>query len=120
MDMRCLIAIVLLLLSTSSTYAKYPLLVGVSTYEHVRLNETQLKFPEEDAKAIATLLEDSGYEVKLLIGKQATRHAIRDALVEIAKTGGADDVLALGFFGHGVQYGESFVVDRSVDQTSLW
>ena len=84
---------------------KHALLVGVTVYRHSRMNEQSLQYPEDDARAVAKLLQDSGYEVTLLLGKQATRAAIDGAMQSIAKAGAADGVLLLGFFGHGVQYG---------------
>ena len=100
----------LLLMSTffaGATFGadKRALLVGVTVYKHSRMNEQSLRYPEEDAQAVAKLLNDAGYDVTLLRGKQATREAIEAAMQKIAKEGAADGVLLLGFFGHGVQYG---------------
>ena len=102
-----LLAAVLLLCVTSPAHAKYALLVGVSNYEHPRLNQPQLKYPEDDVKALALELRSAGYEVQELVGKSATRDSVNAAMQRISKRGTSDDVLILGFFGHGVQYGDS-------------
>jgi sulfatase modifying factor 1 len=88
-------------------YAKHALLVGVSNYELPRFNQPPLKYPEDDAKAIAEALKSNGYEITLLIGKEATRDSILSTMQSIAKKGTGDSVLIFGFFGHGVQYGDS-------------
>ena len=84
---------------------KHALLVGVTVYKHSRMNEQSLRYPEDDARAVAKLLQDSGYEVTLLLREKAMRSAIDAAMQSIAKSGATDGVLLLGFFGHGVQYG---------------
>ena len=84
---------------------KYALLVGVTTYEHAQMNRTPLKYPEADANAVSELLKSSGYEVKVLTGKQATLAAVEAELLKLEKHGTADGVVFIGLFGHGVQYG---------------
>jgi hypothetical protein len=71
------------------------------------LNQPQLKYPEDDVKALALELRSAGYEVQELVGKSATRDSVNAAMQRISKRGTSDDVLILGFFGHGVQYGDS-------------
>jgi formylglycine-generating enzyme required for sulfatase activity len=103
------ILLVVVLGAPLQTYAeqKYALLVGVTTYSDARMNEKPLDYPEADAMAIRDALLKSDYQVTLLVGKDATRQAIQNALVTIRQQGDRDGVLVLGFFGHGVQYGES-------------
>ncbi|MCA9048380.1 MAG: SUMF1/EgtB/PvdO family nonheme iron enzyme [Planctomycetaceae bacterium] len=85
---------------------KYALLIGVTRYEHSRMNDVPLKFPEADAAAVGDLLKESGYTVDSLLGRQATRSAIQKALEKAAQQGTADGALVIGVFGHGVQYGQ--------------
>jgi len=86
---------------------KVALLVGVSTYSDAGMNNKPLKYPEADSAAIEKVLEESGYKVTLLNGKAATRSGVLKALEAIQKQGDQEGVLVLGFFGHGIQYGES-------------
>ena len=86
---------------------KHALFVAVSEYKRPQKMAT-LKYPEDDAMAIRSILErtdGTGYEVTLLIGKEATKDRVLKALTEIAKKGENGGYLILGFFGHGVQYG---------------
>ena len=96
------------LASCSSAFAaeKYALLIGVTKYEHARMNASPLKYPEDDAKAVADLLKQGGYTVRVLLGKDATKAAIEAALKTFSKEGNADGVVLIGMFGHGVQYDE--------------
>jgi formylglycine-generating enzyme required for sulfatase activity len=96
----------LLLSSVTSAADKYALLVGVTEYKHGRMNDTLLKYPEADATAVADMLQASGYTVKTLLGKNATQHAITDALEKVAGEGTSEGVVFVGMFGHGVQYGD--------------
>ena len=94
-------------MSLSATAAeKYALLIGVTKYEHARMNASPLKYPEDDAKAVADLLKQGGYTVKVLLGKDATKASIEVALTTFSKEGNADGVVLIGMFGHGVQYDE--------------
>ena len=94
-------------MSLSATAAeKYALLIGVTKYEHARMNASPLKYPEDDANAVADLLKQGGYTVKVLLGKDATKAAIEVALTTFSKEGNADGVVLIGMFGHGVQYDE--------------
>ncbi len=86
---------------------KHALFVAVGEYERPGKLAT-LKYPEDDARAIKSMLEredGTGYEVTLLAGKDATKDRVLKALHEIAKKGKGGGYLILGFFGHGVQYG---------------
>ncbi|MCR9201357.1 MAG: caspase family protein [Planctomycetaceae bacterium] len=85
---------------------KHALLIGVTTYQHGRMNETQLQYPEADALAVGELLKGSGYQVVTLLGPKATRDAISTELQKLSKQGTQDGAVIVGLFGHGVQYGE--------------
>jgi hypothetical protein len=62
---------------------------------------TPLRYAEDDAKAIAELLDAGGYSVKLLIGAEATREAIVKALREQRSLAGTEGLLLIHFSGHG-------------------
>lgn len=101
--------ILLLILLSQNFHAtaaeKFALLVGVSKYEHAQMNRPLLKYPEADAQAVGELLQNSGYTVVLLQGKQATQNAIEEALDNAKGEGTSEGVVLIGMFGHGVQYG---------------
>jgi sulfatase modifying factor 1 len=104
---RLLIPVVVCSMSlTAAAAEKYALLIGVTKYEHARMNASPLKYPEDDAKAVADLLKQGGYTVKVLLGKDATKAEIEAALKTFSKEGNADGVVLIGMFGHGVQYDE--------------
>lgn len=103
---RLFLTLTLLALPASATAAeKYALLIGVTTYENAHMNRSPLKYPEADATAVAELLKSSGYEVKVLVGKQATQKVIEAELTKFEQQGTQDGVVFIGLFGHGVQYG---------------
>src|ERR1700733_6031023 len=88
---------------TAKKSQKYALLMAVTKYEHAEMNKPKLEFPEEDARALAALFKQSGYEVDLLVGSQAGRDAIVKKLDALNTKGSADGVVVLGLFGHGVE-----------------
>jgi formylglycine-generating enzyme required for sulfatase activity len=106
---RYFLSVLLLLLSVVTAHAadKYALLVGVTKYEHSRMNDRPLKYPEADATAVAQALQRGGYEVLVLNGSKATQAAITDALRVLERQSNTDGVVLIGLFGHGVQYGET-------------
>jgi formylglycine-generating enzyme required for sulfatase activity len=83
---------------------KYALLIAVNKYNHAEMNRKPLAFAEADAKALAKLLQDSGYQVDLLLGSSAKQQAIRDKLAGLDRRGNGDGVVLIGLFGHGVEY----------------
>ena len=109
MNVHVVMLFVLMLLFCRSVFAeqKVAMLAAVATYGNAGMNNKPLKYPEADATELRDVLKASGYEVKLLVGKSATRVAVLQALSDVQKQGDQDGVLVLGFFGHGVQYGES-------------
>ncbi|XZE18007.1 caspase family protein [Pirellulaceae bacterium SH449] len=80
---------------------KLAILVAVRDYEQPEISN--LVYPEIDARSLADFLVTHGYEVKLLLGKQATKNAIKQALNECAGRGGNEGVVFLGVFGHGIE-----------------
>ena len=103
---RLFIALVLLHSSIAAGADKYALLIGVTKYHHAGMNSSPLKYPEDDAAAVADLLKQAGYTVKVLRGKEATKAAIETALTQLGKEGSEVGVVLIGMFGHGVQYGQ--------------
>ena len=92
--------------SSCSAADKYALLVGVTTYQKAQMNENKINFPEADAVAMGKVLEASGYTVVRLLGQQATKTAIEEALTELRTHGAAGGIVLIGLFGHGVQYND--------------
>ena len=86
----------------SQSPAKDALLIGINKYEHSSFST--LSYSEEDAKAIGKVLTDNGYKVELLLGSQATKKAIIDALERCSSRGGNHGVLLVGIFGHGIEF----------------
>jgi hypothetical protein len=83
---------------------KYALLVAVSDYEHPEMNATKLFYPTKDAREFRTLLVESGYEVDLLEGKDATQGKILEKLKLLGNRGGDQGVVLVGLFGHGIEF----------------
>lgn len=84
---------------------KHALLVAVTRYEGKPMNQPQpLQFPEDDARAISTVLIESGYTVDTLLGSQATQANIHAELAKLKDRGNDEGIVLLGFFGHGVEY----------------
>ena len=106
--MKTLIRLLIALAAVNPRYSdaadKFALLIGVTKYNHARMNSSPLKYPEDDATAVADLLKQAGYTVKVLQGKEATKSNIESALKQLGKEGNAEGVVLIGMFGHGVQY----------------
>ncbi|WP_157605445.1 SUMF1/EgtB/PvdO family nonheme iron enzyme [Schlesneria paludicola] len=83
---------------------KYALLDAVREYDHPDMNQTPIQYPEVDAKSMNDLLKEAGYEVDLLLGKQATQDIIRNKLATFATKGGNKGVVVVGLFGHGIEF----------------
>lgn len=83
---------------------RYAFLVAVTSYQHAEMNKPRLEFPEADAQAVGKFLEDYGYDVEYLLGRQATKSAIEMKLDELADKGNEEGTVVLGFWGHGVEF----------------
>ena len=93
---------------------KYALLIAVSQYDHATLNEPKpLQFPEADAKAVGSMLQEFGYKVDLLLGPQATQVAIRQKLDALSDKGNRQGVVVVGFWGRGHCF-PSWVTEQSM------
>ncbi|MCR9201354.1 MAG: SUMF1/EgtB/PvdO family nonheme iron enzyme [Planctomycetaceae bacterium] len=88
-----------------SAQDKHALLIGVTKYSHSRMNDTQLQFPEADAKSVGEELQRRGYTITTLLGREASQTAIQKELDKLATQGSIGGVCLVGLFGHGVQYG---------------
>ncbi len=82
---------------------KVALLVGVNRYKTRILADKPLEYAERDVEELAKVLRGQGFEVRTLTGDRATKEGIDDALKETLKGRAADDLVVLGFAGHGVQ-----------------
>jgi Caspase domain/WD domain, G-beta repeat len=88
---------------------KRALLVGVKQYQHAALDA--LKYTENDAVELATVLRGAGFQVVLLcdsegakdVNKQPTKTNIDRELKAMLKGVGRDDVVLVGLAGHGLQ-----------------
>lgn len=89
---------------TTAADGKYALLVGVTEYRHAEMNKPPLDYPEIDAKAVSDFLKQHGYEVDLLLGKQATREAVLKKLEVLGQKGTQKGAVVVGFWGHGVEF----------------
>jgi hypothetical protein len=77
----------------------------VTKYQAGAMNAPQpLEYPEDDARAVAQLLVNSGYTTQLLLGQQATQQNIHEALDGLTEKGNDEGIVLIGFFGHGVEY----------------
>jgi tetratricopeptide (TPR) repeat protein len=61
----------------------------------------RLHYAEADARAVAALLTDAGYDVKLLTGAAATQRAIVNTIVQQRRAAGPEGFLLIHFSGHG-------------------
>jgi formylglycine-generating enzyme required for sulfatase activity len=79
--------------------------VGVNKYQHAAMNQPEpLKYAEADVQDLADLLKASGYDVDLLVGRQATQQAIDKKLKLITEKGESDGAVLVALAGHGVQF----------------
>ncbi len=86
---------------------RHALLIGVTKYQHARMNEPQLEYPEADAEAVGALLRKGGYEVEMLLGEQANQANIQTRLKSLDRVSNSDGVVLIGLFGHGIEVSSS-------------
>ena len=104
-----------LLLGTHSAVAesRLALVIGQSAYKSV----PALPNPINDAKAVAQMLTDSGFEVST--ASDLSQSQIRDQLSEFAgkvASKGGDSIALVFYAGHGVQIdGENFLIPVDID-----
>jgi hypothetical protein len=94
----------LLVVSTAGATTRVALVIGNSNYE----NLTVLRNPENDAQAMASVLEELGFEVSLKIDadRRGMARAIRDFGRRL-RAAGSDSVGLFFYAGHGVQAGNA-------------
>src|SRR5882757_2888471 len=93
--------------------SRLALVIGQSAYRSV----PALPNPSNDAKAVAQLLSDSGFEV--LSASDLSQNGLREKVSEFAgrvAAKGADTVALVFYAGHGLQIdGENYLVPVDVD-----
>ncbi|MGF1503984.1 MAG: caspase family protein, partial [Anaerolineae bacterium] len=96
--------------------ASHAQLIGIDDYEYPEF--APLGSAERDTRELGTVLAASPYkfEVTRLLGKEATRFAIFDALHRLEDGTGADDRVLIYFAGHGDTLNDRF--DREVGYLS--
>ena len=76
------------------------LIIGINDYKNANIPD--LETAVSDAKALARILENEyGFEVKLLLDRQATREAIYRSLRKLAASTKPNDSVLIYFAGHG-------------------
>lgn len=82
------------------------LAVSVGINKYARPGVGVLHLAENDARDFATLINNTGdASVKLLLGKNATKQSIINAMQTMAAAARPDDILVLFFSGHGLKGG---------------
>jgi len=104
-----------LLWATSAAFAesRMALVIGQSAYRAV----SPLPNPANDAKAMAQLLSDAGFEVTSAsdLSQNALRQTVSDFAAQMA-TKGKDTVALVFYAGHGMQIdGENFLIPIDID-----
>ena len=97
----------------------YALVIGINDYPAPL---PKLKTAENDAQAIAkTLHDDYGFDVKILLGHDATRNNILAALNQYETTLQSNDNLLIYYAGHGYENkttGKAYWLPADADSTS--
>jgi len=76
------------------------LIIGINDYKDPKIQD--LETPVNDAKAMAKLLRERyGFQVKLLLGRKATKKAIYKALRSLASSTKPNDSILIYYAGHG-------------------
>jgi formylglycine-generating enzyme required for sulfatase activity/uncharacterized caspase-like protein len=83
---------------------KVALLVGVDEYKTPILADKPLRYAQRDVIELGRVLRAQKFDdVKILTGAAATRAGINAALDALLKDPGVDDLILVGFSGHGAQ-----------------
>ena len=76
------------------------LIIGINDYEDTKIED--LKTAVNDAEAMAEVLHEKyGFKVRLMLGSQATRKGIYNALRNLAASAKPDESVLIYFAGHG-------------------
>src|SRR5262249_28460941 len=107
---------------TAMAASKYALVVGVNTYENLKLGETNpnLPKPEPDAHAVFEVLKDKlGFDVQLLTKEKTRRASIEAAWKTTLEKVRSRDVVLFYFAGHGIELrGRNYLLPR--DASYSW
>lgn len=79
----------------------YVVSVGISDYKNI----SDLRLPEQDAKAVAKLYKTKTKHVILITGRYATKERILQSLRDQFSRADEDDIIVFSFSGHGYQGG---------------
>ena len=79
----------------------YVVSVGISDYKNI----SDLRLPEQDAKAVAKLYKTKTKHVILITGRYATKERILQSLRDQFARADKDDIIVFSFSGHGYQGG---------------
>lgn len=104
LSLRALLSCLFLFLCFTTTEAngkKVAFLVGVNEYK--KPGFANLKYAERDVSEVGKVLDQLGFSVTVLKGKDATKSAIDSSLREIVETLGKDDLMLVMLAGHGEQ-----------------
>lgn len=92
---------ILILSFTAATARTYVVCVGVAEYKNI----PSLIKSERDASTVAEFYRRAGADVKLILGKTATRQNVINALKSFFAEAGTTDRVILFFSGHGFNGG---------------
>jgi len=108
---------------TSPGLQRLGVVIGINNYADPAI--PALKYAESDAQAVFDTLTDPAVgrfpkeNVKLLVGKEATNDAIKEALYNL-RGAGKDDLVVVFFSGHGAKEGdEAFWVTQTAKAGAL-
>ena len=108
----------------SQTIQRRALLVGVTTYKDAIWNN--LRFPADDAKAIAEVMIDQqvggwrNENIKILCDENATRENFKNELLQLLKVSERGDFVLVYFSGHGAVSGKNaFLAMYDTDPKNL-
>lgn len=80
---------------------KWALCIGISDYEGTDID---LNYCDDDARDWANFLNSQGYNVVLLLDREATADNIEAKINELLANEDADDYVVFTYSGHGVKY----------------
>ena len=79
---------------------KYAVVVGISDYPG---SENDLRYTDDDAREINSLLKSQGYETKLLLDRDVTKTNIKNSMGWLQLNATKKDTVVFYFSGHGYQ-----------------
>ena len=114
--MKSLLILLLLLISwcgAPDAQQHWAVIVGNCDYPHFQGRLPAIQYAENDAVALAKLLQSPGCEVQperlsLLTGSEARHSALREILAQKLRGSTAQDLLMLFFIGHGIRKDNQF------------